>query len=199
MLPTDRTFSEAIERAVGEIEAKTDAEVVVVTAPRSGSYADLAALGAGACAWVVLAFLIWSPILFDDWAFPVEVLGAGAIAWWGLRRDPRLARFARPARRRQQVREAALAAFTQENVHATVGRTGVLVYISVAEGLVEIVPDHGLLGRIPGAIWNNLVIDGRTLEGVVSGLRTLGDLLATHVPVTPGDRDELPNAPVVRA
>ncbi len=200
MVHTDARFSTAIEAVVGEIEARTDAEVVVVAAPRSGTYRDLAWLGGGIAATAVLAFLCWSPVVFDALWFPVDVLAAWLLAGWALDRWPALVLAAAgDARRRRQVREAARAAFTEENVHATAGRTGILVYVSAAEGLVEILPDQGLLGRVPGAEWNALRLDAHSVDALVGGLRRLGELLATRVPATGENADLIANAPRVRA
>jgi putative membrane protein len=200
VIHTDARFSAAIEAVVGEIEARTDAEVVVVAAPRSGSYRDLACAGGGAAATAVLGFLCWSPVVFDASWFPVDVLVVWAFVAWALDRWPALVvRLAGTERRDRQVREAARAAFVEESVHATEGRTGVLVYVSAAEGRVELLPDQGLLGRVPGAEWNALRLDARTLEGFTEGLRRLGELLAARVPATDAGGDEVANAPRVRA
>ncbi|MFN7147759.1 MAG: hypothetical protein ACK4YP_28575, partial [Myxococcota bacterium] len=144
MVHTDARFSTAIEAVVAEIERRTDAEVIVVAAPRSGSYRDLAWLGGLLVAVGVLAFLCWSPVVFDALWWPVEVLAAGLLTGWALDRYALSVTLAGEVRRRRQVREAAFAAFAEENVHATSDRTGVLVYVSAAEARVEIVADQGL-------------------------------------------------------
>jgi putative membrane protein len=197
---TDARFAAAIEEAVGEIEAHTDAEIVVVAAPASGSYRDLA-WGIGALtAGVTLAFLCWSPIDFDARWFPVDVAAIGMIVGSALARYPRaVIALAGDTRRRRQVREAANAAFTEENVHATVGRTGLLVYVSAGEAMVELLPDQGLLGQIPGAAWNGLAVRADDLATLVAGLHRVGTLLARHVPPTADNPDQIANAPRVRA
>lgn len=200
MIHTDARFSAAIEAVVGEIEARTDAELVVVASPRSGSYRDLAWLGGGLASAAVLGFLCWSPVVFDARWFPVDVLSVLLIVGWALDRWPALVvAAAGRARRDMQVRDAANAAFTEENVHATAGRTGVLVYVSAAEAQVVILPDAGLQARIPGAAWNALRLDAGSVEGLCEGLRRLGELLATHVPPTGDNEDQIANAPRVRA
>ncbi len=199
MVHTDARFSAAIERAVNEIEVHTDAEVVVVAAPSSGSYADLAWMGGGVFGVAVLGFLCWSPIVFDAVWFPIDVLASGGFVGWVLARWPRLVvALAGDARRARQVHEAALAAFTEENVHATAGRTGLLVYVSALEGRVEVLPDQGLLGRIPGAKWNAVALRADSVDGLVDGLHRLGTLLATHLPPTGDNVDQIGNVPRVR-
>lgn len=199
MIHTDARFSAAIEAIVGEIEARTDAELVVVAAPRSGSYRDLAWLGGGLAAVAALGFLCWSPVVFDARWFPVDVLSVLLLVGWALDRWPALlVAAAGRARRDRQVREAANAAFAEENVHATAERTGVLVYVSAAEAQVVILPDAGLQARIPGAAWNALRLEAGSLEALREGLGRLGALLAEHVPPTGANEDQIANAPRVR-
>lgn len=199
MVHTDSRFAVAIEKAVGEIEAETDAELIVVAVPRSGSYRDVAHLCGIVAGVGVLAFLCWSPWIFDPLYFPLDVAGVAAIASWLAAWSGLAVRLAGETRRRRQVRECAEAAFVQEAAHATVGRTGVLVYLSAEEGRVELIPDHGLLGRVPGAEWNALGLTAADLASLLEGLQRLGVLLARHVPPTGDNPDEIANAPRVRA
>lgn len=200
MVHTDDRFSAAVEAAVAEVEALTDAELVVVASPRSGSYRDLAWLGGAVAGVLLLAFLCWSPWVFQAIWFPIDVAMAVWLVGWALDRWPtRWLRFVPAERRRRQVREAAEAAFVQEAVHATAGRTGLLVYVSAIEGDVVLLPDQGLLGRIPGSEWNALRVGARTVDELVAGLHAVGALLAKHVPPTGANPDEIANAPRVRA
>jgi putative membrane protein len=96
-------------------------------------------------------------------------------------------------------RQAAEAAFCQEAVHATTARTGLLVYVSILEERVELLPDQGLLGKIPGAVWNDLAVQADTLEHLLAGLERVGTVLAQHVPSTGDSVNELSNAPRMRA
>lgn len=179
----DPLFSPAVSEAVAAIERRSDAEVVVVAVARSGHYRDVVQAAALAAALGVLAFVAWSPFLFAGALFPVYAGAAALLAGLIVRRSPSLIRcFAGSDRLRDQVREAAQAAFFQESVHGTQRRTGVLVYVSVLENRVEIVPDHGILGRIPGARFLELDLRCQSLPDLVEGLGRLGDLLAAHVP-----------------
>ena len=175
MLRTDRTFSEAIERAVGEAERGTAAELIVVAAARSGSYWDVAlALGA-----------------------------AFALASWLAHRTPGLMRaFVPAARRRKHVERAAAEHFLAEAVHGTRGRTGLLVYLSLLEEQVALIPDLGLEGRIPSAVWADLRWSTtgdpsrpRTLEDLVRGIEQIGAILRLRIPADATDANESPDAP----
>lgn len=201
VLHLEPRFTVAITEAVAAIEQRTDAEIVVVAVSRSGRYTDLSLRAALAGGLVALAFLSWAPVEFSGLLFPVYVAAAAAATGWGASRVPGLTRrLAGAPRMRLQVREAAEAAFTQESVHGTRRRTGLLVYVSAFEGRVELLPDHGLLGRIPGARFAELELGCGTSAELLVGLERLGDLLATHVPHVEDDNpNEVADAPRVRA
>jgi len=203
MIRTDRTFSGAIERAVGEAERGTAAELIVVVAARSGSYLDIAgALGAG-FAMLVLLFALFAPVPFDPMAIAVEVPLAFLLSAWLAHRAPGLMRaFVPAARMRKQVERAAAEHFLAEAVHGTRGRTGLLVYLSLLEERVAIVPDLGLEGRVPGAAWAEVRWSEagdpsrpRTLQDLVRGVEQIGAILRLRMPADATDVNESPNAP----
>lgn len=201
MLHTDARFSDAVQRKVQELELRTDAELVVVAAERSGSYRDLALLvGAGAAlaAFVVLSLAPWpvSPLLAS---LDLVVVFATA-SWWADGRRLVL-ELAPRSRRHAQVALAAAAEFHREAVHATSNRTGVLVYVSAAEGEVELLPDVGIEARVPRAAWREAStrLSASDLDQFLRGLDEVGRVLAEHVPST-GERGvSLADAPRVRA
>jgi putative membrane protein len=201
MLHTQAGFADAVARAVAAIESRSDAEVVVVAAARSGSYRDLAWATGAVAAWLTLALLAWLPQEFDGMWFPIDAAAVGAVVGVAVGRSPRLlGSLAGRGRQRRQVREAAEAAFFQESVHGTARRTGLLVYVSGLERRVEVIPDHGLQGRIPGARWAALDVRAGSLDELVGGLGRLGDLLAAYVPAHHADNpNELADAPRIRA
>ncbi len=203
MIRTDRTFSAAIERAVGEAERGTTAELIVVVAARSGSYLD-AAGALGTCfAMLVLLVALFVPTLFPAIAVAIDVPLVFALATWLAHRTPALMRAIVPsARRRKQVDRAAAEHFLAEAVHGSRGRTGLLVYVSLLEEQVALVPDLGLLGLIPSAAWAEIrwsetgdPTRPRTLQDLIRGLEQIGAILRSRVPASDTDVNESPNAP----
>ena len=196
----DERFEEAVEAAVGEAERAADAEIVVVAAGRSGSYRDLAISGGFAASLALLLVAVFSPWHFDERWLAADMLLLALGVSWTLRRWPAALRLLSGAdRRRAQVLEAAAAAFHQEQVHATRGRTGLLIYLSALEDQVAVIPDHGVAARVPQAVWNDLRWDTRHLDGFLEGLRACGAVLAEALPALDGDNpDEIPNTPRVR-
>lgn len=101
-------------------------------------------------------------------------------------------------------RERALQVFSDLHVWNTERRSGVLIYVLMADRDVEIVADRGAAAAIPAAEWEAVcrVMEehfrgGRFRDGALAGIAAVGGLLERHFPVRPGDRDELPNQPVL--
>jgi putative membrane protein len=200
LLHTDERFSEAVEAAVIDIERGTDAEIVVVAAPRSGSYRDLAFAGATAGTFVGLGLFLFMPWTVHPASVLVELALLWALLAWLLGSPIVLRRFASRRRMESQVELAAHAEFHQEAVHGTPHRTGVLIYVSALEGKVQLVPDAGIEARIPRGAWAKATgaFSHDDLEHFLEGMSTVGKLLATHVPKLEDDQIDLPNAPRIR-
>jgi putative membrane protein len=200
MLHANDRFSEAVARHVADIEAKTDAEVVVVAAERSGSYRDVSmalAFVAALLVFAVLEGLRWTvhPVLAL-----VEILLSFGLVTWLAEGHPLPVRLAPRERRSRQVMEAAAATFHLDGVHATPSRIGVLVYVSAAERIVELIPDVGLRQRMPDEEWQRLAsgFDATELDGFLRGLDAVGNALATIAPGTDAPAESLPDAPRLR-
>jgi putative membrane protein len=198
---TDETFSRRVEAAVTEIESRTDAELVVVVAPRSASYRDLAYAVATALTYALLLALEAMPFAVHPWAVVADLTIAWPLTAWLATSDWVTRLLLRTARARTTVRESAEAEFYREGVHATPNRTGLLIYMSALEGRVEIVQDIGLEAAIPQGRFAHaaLAFSENDLEHFLAGLLSVGDVLAAHVPHTATSDDvNLPNAPRIR-
>lgn len=203
MIRTDRAFSESVTRAVRGAERGTSAELIVVVASRSGTYLDVALAVGASVATVNLLVALFAPAVFPPFVVAVEVPLGFAIAAWLAHRTPALLRVLTPAaRRRRQAERAAAAHFVSEAVHGTRARTGLLVYLSLLEEQVVLLPDLGLAGRIPAPLWTeirwNSAGDGtrpRSGADFAAGIDQIGAILRTRLPADDGDVNESPDAP----
>ena len=203
MIRTDRSFSDAVAGAVRAAERGTAAEIVVVVAARSGSYLDLALIAGAAVAAVTLAVALFAPAVFHPVAVAIEVPLAFGVAAWLVHRTPGLLSWLAPGARAQaQVERAAAAQFVAEAVHGTKGRTGLLLYVSVMEERVTLVPDLGLQGRVPAPLWTTVRFAERgagrrvrTQDDLLRGLAAIGGLLRERAPGDRGDVNEMPDEP----
>lgn len=203
MLHQDARFVASVERAVAEAEAKTLAEIVVVAAPKSGSYTDVAWRAGAVAGLLTLAVALFSPIEVSPEMVLVDVLLAAGLVGW-ICTGPRAVRaLTTAARRERQVLEAAAAAFHEEAVHATTERIGVLVYVSALEGRVVLDPDLGVEAHVPEQAWGPVraELSHDDLDHFLAGLQAAAEVLARHLPAPAGERaaGALANAPRIRA
>lgn len=175
--------------------------MVVVVAPRSGSYADVDLMWGILAGLAALAYILHGPVLFSPELVVVNVLLVGALVWWLSRRSEPMRRLLTTAsRRRAQVEEAARSVFVTRGLGATRQRTGILIYLSLLEREAVLHPDYGAQGRIPGADWNEVracLTPEAPEDGLFKALAMLEEKLAERLPRGTEDRDELPDEPVM--
>lgn len=190
-----RRISAAIEAA----EAKTSGEIVCVLARSSGDPTALAVLVAAlvslALPWFLVAFtnlpvqdILWLQLaLFTVLALLLSL--------------PRLrVALQPPSLRRAVAHRAALEQFAVRGIGRTKDRTGVLIFVSLAERYARIVADEAIDSRVAQAEWQGAVDalvghvrSGRVADGFVEAIERCSTVLAAHFPRTGEDRNELPD------
>jgi putative membrane protein len=192
----DRDAISAIIRAA---EAKTSGEIVCVLAETSS---DARALPILVAAIVALAL----PWLLDAWTVMTvhRILSLQILAFVVL--VPvlclpaiRVALLPRRARRAAAHR-AALEQFVIRGIARKKDRSGVLIFVSLAERYARIIADEGIASRVPQSEWQIAIDtlvehigDGRIAEGFIDAIERCGSVLAAHFPRTGATRDELPD------
>ena len=192
-----------VAEAIARVEKTTDAELVTVLAARADDYAYIPLLWASLIALVVpgvvhylSGYLTMYTLLVAQWATFIVLCLVFRLPKVTTRLIPRSVRHWRASNlaRRQ---------FMEQNLHHTVGSTGVLIFVSEAERYVEILVDEGISKRLDHSNWDAIVQaftqqvkQGQTLAGFIACIEACGDLLKVHVPVTQ-TRNELPNRLVV--
>jgi uncharacterized membrane protein len=108
------------------------------------------------------------------------------------------------ALRGHRPRERATEVFGALHVWDTAQRTGVLIYLLLADRDIEIVADRGIAARVAQDQWEQIcrameaeLRAGRFEAGALAGIRAVSDLLARHFPSGATNPDELPDRPVV--
>jgi len=101
-------------------------------------------------------------------------------------------------------RERAMEAFGLLRVWDTENNDGVLIYLLLADRDVEIVADRGIHAKVGDDAWNAICHRmekafraGQYAEAVEEGVLAVSDLLAQHSPDTGGERNEIPDKPIV--
>lgn len=202
----DTGYFDRITQTVEDIETQTSAEVVVAIHPQSGRYRDADYLCGSIFAIAWLLFAVFNPWFVHPAAMlPFEaaaLFGIGAISSINM---PQLRLWLTTRERRDgQVRTAAGFLFVEDGVANTRERTGVLIYLSRLEQQIEVIADIGILDRIDAAEWNACVFElhkaataDDAAEALVAGLNHVGAVLASELPASEDNPDEIPNRPRV--
>jgi putative membrane protein len=99
-----------------------------------------------------------------------------------------------------RVRARAVTLFRVGAERRTTGRTGILIYLSLAEHRAEIVADEAIATRVAPEVWGAAMAAmlvhiraGRIAEGMAAAVEQVGKVLAEHFPRAEDDANELPD------
>ena len=207
-----------VSAAVAAAEATTSGEIVPVVTRASDVYADVALLWSAAAALLAFAVVAAFP---DFWAGLYARLRGGwhehgarelltvllvlvvvkfAVVRLILNWTPLLMALTPASVKSARVRARALSLFRAGAEQRTIGSTGVLLYLSLAEHRAEIVAEEGIHARVAPEMWGeamaeliSAVRDGRTGDGIAGAIGRIGAVLAEHFPRAADDRNELPD------
>ncbi len=189
--------------AIRAAESRTSGEIYCVVARASDSYFFPAAFMVAAGIMVVSLVLSWALgywwIALSPAMLVVAQLLALACALLVLWLLPGLRLLLVPRSLcYRRAHDNALKQFLTRNIHITEARTGVLIFVSLAERYAEVIADSGIDAHVPQDTWNAVVADlvaaarhGSLAAGFVAAIDAVGALLAAHFPVRPKDRNEL--------
>ena len=189
-----------IAAAIAAAERRTSGELVTVVAAAAADYRSLALLWPALVALLLPALLL--TVLPELAAWPLYLAQAAtfvALALLAHLPPVRIALVPASVKRRRAGR-LAREQFVAQGLHMTRERTGVLIFVSVAEHYVEIIADQGIDARVPRGTWDQAVADfvarvraGRIAEGFLAAIAAVGERLAEHFPRAAEDIDELPD------
>jgi putative membrane protein len=187
--------------AVEGIEAQTSAEIVVCLRGASDRYREADYLFGFLVSLGVVLAMLFVERAFRLASFPVGMIAgffAGTIASAHVAQVRRL--LVSPARKIGAVRQAARGAFFDHGISRTHGRTGILLYVSVFERRVEVIPDVGIQAAGMGPDWIEAVaalerslLRSPDLDRFLAAMRALGPILARRLPRSADDINELPD------
>jgi putative membrane protein len=192
-----------IAAAIAVAESKTSGEIVAMITASSASYRFApvlwAALAALALPWPLIYFT-WIQVQYIYLAqIIVFALLALLFSWRPLRYALVPSRIKRVRAHRRAIEQ-----FLMQNLHTTDDRTGVLIFVSVAERYAEIVADASIHQKVPEGEWKTIVdaltqriADGNAADGFVAAIEAVGQRLAQHFPPGALDPNTLPNHLIV--
>ena len=217
---------ERVNAAIAKAEAATSGEIFCILARESSDYRETPVAWAAAAALLAPLLLIplgfgpawfgWLPF-FGGWtaghaASVDETALTTLIAYAATQAVIFLAALLLvslgPARRlltprtikRERTHKAALEQFLAKGLHVTTGRTGVLIYASVAEHCCEVIADEGIYAKVKPEVWAEAIERltggikaGRPADGFVAAIELCGAVLAEHFPPGTENPNEIPD------
>jgi putative membrane protein len=190
---------ERISAAIRAAEEKTSGEIVCVLAKTSSDATGLpiflAAISALGLPWLLVAFTALSvhSILVLQAAVFIALALVLCLPWVRIALLP-------GAARRAIAHRVAIEQFAIRGIARKKDRSGILIFVSLAEHYARIIADVGIAARVPQAEWQGAVDTlvahcsaGRIADGFISAIDTCGTVLMTRFPRNAGSRDELPD------
>jgi putative membrane protein len=194
-------FPSAIAAAVAEVERGSAVELVVLMAPRSGTYPEAVLLGGLIGLYAVFAFVMFHDAELGDYLIftaPLAGLLAGVVLVGLVAPLRRLLSF--PAAITRNVELVARATFQKASLHSTRDATALLVYLSRAERRAFVVADRGVERALGASAlraiehrYGQALREKDSPAAVVAVTRTLAPQLAAALPARPDDINELPD------
>jgi putative membrane protein len=189
-----------VEAAIVDLERRCSAELVVVIAQRSASYAAYPALWSTCVAllagWIIALIV---PALAANLLVFVQglaLVAAAALFYLtplGLKLVPGAAKRARAAAMAQ-------VEFTTLVNNRTRAKDGMLLYLSLAERYVEIIADDAVAAAIPHTRWQQAIDEfrarakrARVGDNLVQLIAECASILEARFPAEPGQANELPD------
>jgi putative membrane protein len=189
---------DAVSAAIRDAETRTCGQLVCVLARSSSEYAHIPVLWASALAlsvpWPLIYFTQWSVQRIFLLQLAVFIVAGVVFSWMPLR----LA-FVPRAVQRARAHRAALEQFVVRGISRTKNRTGVLIFVSLAERYARIIADDGIAEKVHASEWQAAIDaltghmrEGRIAAGFTAAIERCGAVLATHAPPD-GSPNELPD------
>jgi putative membrane protein len=196
---------EKIYTLVKNAERETSGEIAVMVVDASDSYLEAEFLGALLLSAFIALILAIALQLVTIWSYIPAVIIFWFPALYFIRRFPRF-KLALVGKKRQEeaLRERAIRAFFEKNLHRTREETGVLIFISTLERTVWILGDRRINERIGPQVWQELsgelagrIRENQAFEGVCAVIVKLSMILKLHFPPAVDDINELPDEVIV--
>jgi putative membrane protein len=190
---------ERISSAIRAAEAMTSVEIICVLAETSSNATVLpvfiAAVAALTLPWLLVAFTAMT--VYRILSLQIAVFFALTVLL--CLPHVRVALMPRKVRRAVAHR-VAMEQFTTRYIARKKDRSGILIFVSLAERYARIIAGDAVAARVPPSEWQAAVDalvahmrDGRIAEGFITAINLCGDELAKHFPRTEASRHELPD------
>jgi putative membrane protein len=188
-----------ISAAIRAAEERTSGEIVCVLAETSTPAMALPVLIAAVAALALPWLLVALTAMTVERILSLQVIVFIALLALSCAPAVRVALLPR-AMRRALAHRMAMQQFVVRGIARKKDRSGILIFVSLAERYARIVADDGIAARVPQTEWQAAVDalianmrEGRIDDGFIAAIELCADKLALHFPRTGAAHDELPD------
>ncbi len=197
----NETFQARLYEAVQAIEQESDAEIVTLVYSHSDTYRSIALIAAALATYLSYSILMFSPALISDFAlYIVPILVFVGIFFLVDKIKPLKQRLIPKKVKHRATEIYARALFQKAGIHHTERHTGLLIFISLLEKKVQLIPDRGIKNALSDEDWLQIqsyfeaIFESNEIEnGIIKALGQSKELFALYLPALPDDINELPD------
>lgn len=207
-----------VSAAIAAAEATSNGEIIAVVTEQSDAYHDVGLHYAVLALFLALGFFAAWPWLLDGYwtllmgwsAAPTQrelltlLLGIALFKFLAvlflMKWMPLRLALTPGSTKTRRVRRRAISIFKAAAERRTIGRTGVLIYLSMGEHRAEIVADEAITKVTTPDTWGEamaaLIVEvkaGRSGDGIVAAIGRVGAVLSEHFPRSSEDTNEIPD------
>lgn len=198
-----------VSEAVRAAEAKTSGEIITMIVRRSSMLGHVVPQLLS----LIIIFILLLRIIIEqffhelpyEWIMIIGLILAAPLSLW-FQRYAFIQRMLTPISDLSfEVFERAKLEFYESNIHKAKQDTGVLIFISLMERQCIVLAGEAIAKKMPKDTWQEVVsmaVTGiknkKTAEGLVSAVELCGNILAQHYPLQPGDKNEFPDAVIIK-
>jgi putative membrane protein len=194
-------FRTKLYDAIKNIEDNSLVEIVVLIKPQSGSYRDIAAWTGIIFSFLLFTFFMFAPVDFDVFLiYAFTIISYFGIYFLIMAVPELIARAIPKSRKHRNVEIFARALFQKAGIRFTNQKIGTLIYFSLFEKKVFILPDRGAETAVPAEEWtkiNNVfqaVFSTTDLpKAILNALAECKSIFSTYIPLVENDINELPD------
>jgi len=199
----DRADENRIAAAITQVEAKTSGELVVVICRAASGYRLVPIVWAAIVTLVLPALLLAIFPVGARRLYEIELLVFAVLAFvlsLGHYRYHLVPGWIK----RGRAHEAAHEQFLARRISYTRGRTGILIYLALAERHAELVPDAAIAEAIDEGSFKPILSrlrqrlgEARVADAIIEAIEACGAILTQKFPPASDNPDELPNKVVL--
>ena len=193
-----QTDHEAVSAAIHEAETRTCGQIVCVLAHSSSAYSHIPILWASVLALLTPWPLIYLTQLSVQRIFFLQLI-VFIVAGLAFSFMPLRLALVPDVVKRARAHRAALEQFVVRGISRTKHRTGVLIFVSLAEHYARIIADEAIAAKVHQAEWQEAIDAltahmgrGEIAAGFTAAIERCGAVLAAHAPPD-GSANELPD------